>query len=193
MISGKQDWCVVTQTCRKKVKLAATPLESFGSLRQNKCAVVSVVSVQAKPRQKGQHCRPHLGGEAGQTGQCSTTCTTVSVSEPHDVHNIILAKAVYLFIPKYFKINHRQQFSPHVTQCRKGFRIVLAARTPDHNAIGLCDRGLCPWPVAPFAVAVCAVAPHRHSFSPRCHCFYLQASPPNCRPIPSCRDPRYKP
>jgi len=50
---------------------------------QKKCVFVSIVSVQAKPLQKDNSAGHTLAARAR---QCSTTCTTVSVSVPHNRH-----------------------------------------------------------------------------------------------------------
>ena len=64
MVSGKQvcryqDMSKESQTRGHSVRIV-WQIEA-----QKKCAFVSVVSVQAKPRQKGQQCRSHYGGKAG--------------------------------------------------------------------------------------------------------------------------------
>jgi len=86
---------------------------------QEKCAVVSVFSVQAKPCQKILDS----AGLAARAGQCSTTCTTVSVSVPHNRHEVsfsarthrdpryrmFLRILIYMYILQ-FNLLHQHQF-----------------------------------------------------------------------------------
>jgi len=76
--------CVVTKTCRKKAKLVATPLVSFGRLRLKRSLPMSVSSRFRPSPAKKDNSAGHI--LAARAGQCSTTCTTVTVSVPHNRH-----------------------------------------------------------------------------------------------------------
>jgi len=82
MVSGYR-W-IVTKMCRKKAKLVATPLESFGSLRLKRSLPSSVSSrFRPSPAKKAKSAGHTLAAKAG---QCSTTCITVSA--PHNRHKV---------------------------------------------------------------------------------------------------------
>jgi len=63
MVSGKQV-CRYQDVSKKESQTRGHYVRIVWQFEaQKKCAFVSVVSVQAKSRQKEQQCRPHFGGE----------------------------------------------------------------------------------------------------------------------------------
>jgi len=125
--------CVVTKTYRKKAKLVATPLESFGNFRLKR-SVPSSVSSRFRPSPKKDNSAGHT--LAARARQCNTTCATVSVSVPHNRH--VVSSSVR---------THRGAHTP--TGDVMGRIVYLVGHMWQQHEVPIVRIGnkhVCPWP-----------------------------------------------